>query len=73
VHRRVDLAEHSCPAATAARERRSRRRRPEHSAARAAVGGAALVSKILPTPIKFESQREFVRTTIAAEVDLRAD
>ena len=31
------------------------------------------MSKILPTPIKFESQREFVRTTIAAEVDLRAD
>ncbi|HVK75837.1 MAG TPA: hypothetical protein VM734_21045 [Kofleriaceae bacterium] len=32
-----------------------------------------LVPATLPDPIKFESQRDFVRTTLTAEVDLRAD
>jgi len=33
---------------------------------------AELLPKTLPDPIKFESQRQFVRQTLAAEVDLRA-
>ena len=32
-----------------------------------------LVPATLPDPIRFESQRDFVRTTLTAEVDLRAD
>jgi hypothetical protein len=34
---------------------------------------AEILPQTLPEPIPFDSQREFVRKTLAAEVDLRAD
>ena len=34
---------------------------------------AELLPAVLPEPVKFESQRDFVRKTLAQEVDLRAD
>jgi hypothetical protein len=34
---------------------------------------AEVIPKVLPEPISYESQRDFVRATLAREVDLRAD